>query len=306
MVVRAQYEANKLKSVGLPVNLDDLQFDDIMKNINGMVGRRADEEWTLGGYLAGGYVRKDWQIGINSKHATYRQYLRYLQADVLSGFVDATTEGEALVGENRRLIVSMEVYVGYSHYGDEGIVDAIKKMGMSKPHIGLAYLDFKKDGVEKAREIIEVCRTTPASKLRAALDKRFRQSGPGGGHASDDDDAQMGAAARAALRHLNWAPTPLIGGKMFVPRCAPFDLASEMAMFCVFDAVRQSRLVKNEETGKMEPISVDELFAEIVNDWINRKVKASVMNDARVFFKVRMADRNQGGTEFPFDQKDAA
>ena len=277
-MAKVENRYDELKAVGVSSDASIMSDAAILKTIHDRFETRNSHEWELG-YFASTLWRKGaWRDRVRTPTPSYRQFFDYLYDEI---GIDTS--------ESRRLIACMETYVQWAPFGekDSTIVDVIKQIGISKPHICTSYMNGI--SLDQARALIDLCQQTPASRLREAARALLKGTTPKSVDAALPA-AKIGGAARATVNHLSWAADRLIAGELFVPRQKHTQSCKEISWSVVFETARKS-----------SGLSVDEQFAELMQVWAERLPK-SILAKANELFEYEMSKRNEAG-EFLYGEK---
>jgi ABC-type transporter MlaC component len=247
-MIRSTASIENVVRIGVSYDADGKEVVDVASEMRNRLRAQRVGDWELGYLTLTLYKRAPWRDGVNGI-PEWSDFIGHLENEQKIPVHD----------DDRKIRDVMDVYAGWSKYNDAVIVDTIKDIGISKPHIALAYL--KGASPEQAREIIKLCETHTARTLRTAIRKFLGKDVTGSSDISPDD-----RAARQVLAYLADSDNPMVKG-LFVPRRDDQGVHVEFSWRSVFTVYAQ-------EHG----LSTDQAFAHVMHAFV--KSLPSKMVDA--------------------------
>lgn len=225
-----------------------------------------DHEWDRTVLLLAEYQSGEWIVGINAAKPGIKEFgshVRSLNIDL----------------SDAQLTQRLEVCVVFSKFDDPGMIDEIKAMGFSKPHIAVPYMGKVKTAGD-ARRILEVCKNTPAITLRSAIMDEL-------GISRRTREFKENTKGKAAIREIVTSPTRLINNELFVPREGPRDYGLEVAWTTLFS-----------ELSKANKSTVEDIFDGMMRE-LYRSAPTALQMKVQARWENRIEDAGLDEGEFP-------
>ena len=273
-----------LPRVGVKSDASNMDTAQLVLAIDDGEGAFMDQLWENCYLFSDWYRRKEWTVGLNSRPRNFH-FVQYVQQRFPKrGY----TEND--------LMTRIDCYNTYARVPDaEPAVALIKQMGsLTKAHTAIPWVQ-RFPG--KATEILQVCLSTSAVELRAALRVKFPLKASAMPQRRERQRG-TGVSSEGVLNYLAGKPVNVIANEMFIPRNDAIAREIEYA-WC---SVAKVGLTKFD-------MSAADLYGHMVEAWINSldpTTRSEILDVAHSDWLTLMDWNDGDATMWPFAEPDGS